>query len=81
MLNKHLPRILRLVLANPARIPQFTRDPEILTAADERVRATPLGGGRNAVRGEIVLFAAGDGDEPGYVSGMFAWVYVPQVIS
>lgn len=65
MLNKHLARVLGLVLADPARVPKFTRNAEILAAAHQRVRPAAFCSGGDAVRGEVVLFAAGDGDEAG----------------
>lgn len=65
MLHPRFPRILGFELADPARIPQFARDAEILTASHQRVGPTSLGGGRDAVGGEVILFAASDGNEPG----------------
>lgn len=63
MLNPDLARMRSPELADPSRIPQFTGDAEIFAAADERVGAASFCRGRNAVGGEVVLFAAGDGDQ------------------
>jgi len=63
VLDVHLARVLGPELADPARIPQLAGDAEVLAAPHERVRAAPLGGGGDAVGGEVVLFAAGDGDQ------------------
>lgn len=63
MLHKHLPRILRLELPDPPRIPEFTCDPQILAAADECVGAAAFCCCWDAVGGEVVLFASSDGDE------------------
>lgn len=63
MLHKHLPRVLRLELANIPRIPQFTGNAQVLAAAHKRIRATALRRGGDAVRREVVLFTAGNRDE------------------
>lgn len=63
MFHKDLPRVLSLELADPARIPQFAGNAQILTAPDKRVGATSLRRGGDAVGREVVLFAAGDGDQ------------------
>lgn len=60
MLHKRLTSVLRLVLANPAGIPELARNTQVLAAADEGVGATAFRSGGNALRGEIILFAAGD---------------------
>ena len=55
-----------MVLDEPlyeARIPQFTGDAEVLTATHHGVGLAALGSGGNPVGGEIVLLAAGNGDE------------------
>lgn len=63
MLDERLARVLGLELADPARIPELAGDAQVLAAPDERVGAAPLRGGGDAVGGEVVLFAAGDGDQ------------------
>ncbi len=63
MLHPHLLRMLRHVLPYVAWIPQLRRHAQVLAAAHQRVGLAPLGGGGDAVRVEVVLFAAGDGDE------------------
>ena len=44
-------------------IPELARYPQVFTAAEKGVRFTAFGGGGYALDGEIVLFAASDGDE------------------
>ena len=62
MLDEDLARVLRAVAADPARVPQFAGDAEILAAADEGVGSTAFCGGWDAVGGEVVLFASGYAD-------------------
>lgn len=64
MLHKHLARVLRLELPDPAWVPQLARNAQILAAAHQRVGATSLRCGGDAVGGKVVLFTAGDGNEP-----------------
>lgn len=63
MLDKHLARVLGLELADPPRIPQLAGNAQVLAAPHQRVGLAPFRRCRDAVGAEIVLFAAGDGDE------------------
>lgn len=65
MLDEYLARILRLELADPARVPEFACNAEVLAAAHEGVRAAAFCCGWDAVGREVVLFAAGDGYQAG----------------
>ena len=69
MLHKHLASLLGHEAAHEARVPQFTGDTQVLAAAHQCVGLAAFGSGGNAVRGEVVLFAAGDGDESGGCGG------------
>lgn len=64
MLDPYIAGVLSFELANPARIPQFAGDAEILTATNESIRATTLGSGRDSIGGEIVLFTSSNRDKP-----------------
>lgn len=59
MLHKHFFRIFRFVASNPARIPQFTGNTQILAAAYQRIRFAAFSGCGDTVWVEVVLFAAG----------------------
>lgn len=63
MLNEDLTHMLRLVLADPPRVPELARDAEILAAAHQGIGSTALCRGGNTIGREIVLFAASNGDE------------------
>jgi hypothetical protein len=56
--------MLRLELADEARVPQLARDAQVLAAAHERVALRGLRRGRDAARVEVLLLAARDRDEP-----------------
>lgn len=58
MLDKYLACVRRPELADPPRIPELAGNPEILTAAHQRIGPAPLRRGGDAIRREIVLFAA-----------------------
>ena len=51
--------------ANEARVPELRRDSEIFAAAHQGVGLAAFGRGRDAVGVEVLLFAAGEGDEAG----------------
>jgi hypothetical protein len=51
--------------ANEARVPELRRDSEIFAAAHQGVGLAPFGRGRDAVGVEVLLLAAGEGDEAG----------------
>lgn len=68
MLHNHLPDMALHEPSNESRIPEFAGDAQVLTAAHQGVGFAALGGGRDAVRVEVLLFAAGDGYETRYRS-------------
>jgi hypothetical protein len=49
--------------ADEARVPELRRDSEVLAAAHQGVGFAAFGRGRDAVGVEILLLAAGEGDE------------------
>lgn len=51
--------------ANEARVPELRRDSEIFAAAHQGVGLAAFGRGRDAVGVEVLLLAAGEGDEAG----------------
>lgn len=63
MLNPHLLGVRRDEVPDEARIPEFAGHPEVFAAAHEGVGFAAFDGGGDAFGGEVVLFAAGDGDE------------------
>lgn len=63
MLHPYLLRIRSNEGADEAGIPQLAGDAEVFAAAHQGVGFAAFGGGGDAVRGEVVHFAAGDGDE------------------
>jgi hypothetical protein len=63
MLHKYFTRILRLVLPDPARIPEFTCDTEVLAASHQRIGSTSLGSCGNTIGGEVILLTTSDGDK------------------
>ena len=63
MLDHHLPRLLLQIPLNKPRIPEFGRDAEVFAAPHQGVGFAAFGGGGDAVGVEVLLFAAGDGDE------------------
>ena len=65
MLRKHLDAVLRLELADEARVPELARDAEVLAAAHERVALARLSRGGDAVGLKVLLLSAGNTDEPG----------------
>lgn len=64
MLHKHVSGILSLELANPSRIPEFTGNAQVLAAAHQRIGPATFCGCWDAVRSEVILFAAGYRDKP-----------------
>jgi hypothetical protein len=67
VLDHHLAHVSLHEPANESRIPELRSNSQIFTAAHERVRLAALGRGGDAVRVEVLLFAAGEGDEAGVV--------------
>lgn len=63
MLHKDLTRILRLVLPDPAWIPEFTSNAEVLAASHQRIGSTSLGSRGNTIGREVILLTAGDRDK------------------
>lgn len=63
MLDEDLPGMVLHEFLCKARIPQFAGDAEVLTATHHGVGLAALGSGGNPVGAEIVLLAAGNGDE------------------
>jgi len=63
MFDHHLTHVSLHEPANESRIPKLRSDSQIFAAAHERVRFAALGRGGNAVGIEVLLFAAGEGDE------------------
>ena len=68
VLDKHVLCIVRLELADPARIPQLARNTQVLAASHHRVGLAPFRGSRYAVWTEVVLLAAGYRYKPADVS-------------
>jgi len=62
VLHPHLPRPLVRELAYEPRIPEFTRNTQILAAAHQGVGLAALGRGGDAVGVKVLLLATGDGD-------------------
>lgn len=58
MLHKHLLCVFCFVASDPARIPQFAGNPQILAAAYQGIGFAAFGRCRDAVWIEVVLFAA-----------------------
>lgn len=56
--------MFRLEFSNKAWVPQLTGDPEILAASHHRIGFAAFRRGRNAVWGEIILLATGNGYQP-----------------
>lgn len=69
VLHHHLPPHLAHELLDEARVPEFRGDAQVLAAAHQGVGFAAFGRGRDAVRVEVGLFAAGDGDEAGVGCG------------
>ena len=63
MLHHTLPPHLRDEALNKPRIPEFARDAEVFAAAHQGVGFAALGRGWDAAGVEVLLFAAGYGDE------------------
>ena len=65
VLDKQLADMSLHEAANEARVPELRRDSEIFAAAHQGVGLAAFGRGRDAVGVEVLLFAAGEGDEAG----------------
>ena len=63
VLHPRLPRVLLDEFPDEAWVPELAGHAEVFAAAHQRVGFAALGGGGDAFGGEVVLFAAGDGDE------------------
>lgn len=65
MLHHHLAHVGLHESTNEPGIPELGGDSQVFAAAHERVRLAALGRGGDAVGVEVLLFAAGEGDEAG----------------
>ena len=63
MLHPHLLRHLGRKLADEARVPELRSDTQVFTASHQGVGFAAFGCGGDAVRVEVLLLAAGYGDE------------------
>jgi hypothetical protein len=63
VLHKDFTCVFRLVLPDPARIPEFTRNTEVLAASHQRIGSTSLRSRGNTIGGEVILLTTGDGDK------------------
>lgn len=63
MLNHQLTHMTAHETANKPGVPEFRSDPQVLAAAHESVGFAAFGRRRDAVGVEVLLLAAGDGDE------------------
>lgn len=71
MLDPHLPGHLPIEGADEAWVPQLRRDAQVLAAPHQRVALAALGRRRDAVRVEVLLFAARNRYESGTVLSAF----------
>jgi hypothetical protein len=65
VLDKQLADMSLHEAADEARVPELRGDSEVFAAAHQGVGFAALGRGRDAVGVEVLLFAAGEGDEAG----------------
>jgi hypothetical protein len=65
VLHHHLAHVSLHEATDESGIPELRGDSQIFAAAHERVGLAALGRGGNAVGIEVLLFAAGEGDEAG----------------
>lgn len=63
VLDHHLAHVSLHEPADESRVPEFGRDSQVLAAAHESVGFAAFGRGGDAVGVEVLLFAAGEGDE------------------
>jgi hypothetical protein len=68
MLGKYLDAVFLFILADEHWVPELTGDTKVLAAPHQRIGLARLGSGRDTVDAKILLFAAGNGDEAGWLA-------------